>query len=291
MIITRIIGGLGNQMFQYAVGRALSISRRLPLYLDISSYRHYRRHQGFELQCVFNCNASLASTKDVYSVLGWRAMPIIKNLISRIDFSILHTDSFVVEPHLHYWPGICNVPDRVYLQGYWQSEKYFSDTASVIRSDFTFKQPMSAVNAAWAKKISSCISVSLHIRRGDYASHARTYVTHGLCSLDYYHAAVGYVAERTREPEFFVFSDDISWARDNLKLNYRCHYLDHNQGKESYNDMRLMSLCRHHIIANSTFSWWGAWLNPCEEKIVVAPARWFASGARIDLIPEGWVQI
>lgn len=136
-------------------------------------------------------------------------------------------------------------------------------------------------------------AVSLHVRRGDYVSDARTHAAHGLCSIDYYRAAVRYIIDRVEAPEFFVFSDDIAWARGNLDISHPCHYLDHNRGAESYNDMRLMSLCHHHIIANSSFSWWGAWLNPRDDKIVVAPARWFASGNRRldDLFPPGWVTL
>ena len=135
MIITHIIGGLGNQMFQYAVGRTLSIVRQLPLYLDISSYSRYTLHQGFELQHVFHCNAPLASAKEMYSVLGWRAAPVIKNLLPYFNFSPFRTNSFVIEPYFHYWLGIYEVPNKVYLQGYWQSEKYFDSISSIIRSD------------------------------------------------------------------------------------------------------------------------------------------------------------
>lgn len=135
--------------------------------------------------------------------------------------------------------------------------------------------------------------MSLHVRRGDYVSDARTHATLGVCSLDYYRAAVRYIADHVEAPEFFVFSDDIAWAQANLELGHPCHYVDHNRGAESYNDMRLMSLCRHHIIANSSFSWWGAWLNPRADKVVVAPARWFAGGNRVvdDLFPPGWVRL
>jgi hypothetical protein len=115
----------------------------------------------------------------------------------------------------------------------------------------------------------------------------------GPCSLDYYRSAARHVAERVATPEFFVFSDDIAWARDNLDIAFPCHFIDDNRGMESYNDMRLMSLCRHHILANSSFSWWGAWLNPRADKIVVAPGRWFVGGERRvdDLVPQGWVTL
>lgn len=293
MIIASIIGGLGNQMFQYAAARALALARGLPLRLDVSGFDGYGLHQGFELQRVFCCDVQLATAEDVRKMLGWRAAPVVRRILARPSLAALRGKAFIVEPHFHYWPGIRDVPAGSYLLGYWQSEKYFEDAAAQIRTDFTFRLPMSEVNTAWAERIGRCAAVSLHVRRGDYVSNARTHAAHGVCSLDYYRAAVRHVAGRVKSPEFFVFSDDIDWARDNLDIGHPCHYIDHNRGVESYNDMRLMSLCRHHILANSSFSWWGAWLNPRTDKLVVAPSRWFAGGGRRvdDLFPNGWVTL
>lgn len=293
LIISRIIGGLGNQMFQYAAGRALAIARGLPLHLDVAGFDGYGLHQGFELQRVFDCQAAIASAAEVRAVLGWRAAPALKRILARPVLAALRGPAFIVEPHFHYWPGIRDVPATAYLQGYWQSEKYFADVADDLRADFAFRQPLSEANAAWAERIGRCAAVSLHVRRGDYVSDARTHAAHGVCSLDYYRGAARQIAGRVDAPEFFVFSDDVAWARDNLDIGHPCHYLDHNRGAESHNDMRLMSLCRHHVLANSSFSWWGAWLNPRADKVVVAPARWFASGERRvdDLFPQGWVTL
>ena len=134
--------------------------------------------------------------------------------------------------------------------------------------------------------------MSLHVRRGDYANNPSALSTHGLCSLDYYREAVNHIAEKVKEPHFFIFSDDMDWAVDNIRIKFPCEYIDHNKGPGSSEDMRLMSLCRSHIIANSSFSWWGAWLNPDPTKIVVAPKRWFARNVETpDLIPDGWVRI
>lgn len=293
MIIANIIGGLGNQMFQYAAGRALALVRGQTLRLDISGFAGYELHQGFELKRIFQCEAEIASAEDVRSILGWQAMPAIKRILVRPGFGALRGRGFVVEPHFHFWPGIRSVPDSAYLQGYWQSEKYFGDVTHTLRADFAFRQPMSEINIAWADRIGRCEAVSLHVRRGDYVSNPLTHATHGVCALDYYSAAVRHVARCVEKPEFFVFSDDIAWARDNLDISFPAHYIDHNRAEESYNDMRLMSLCQHHILANSSFSWWGAWLNPRPDKVVVAPARWFANGNRSvdDLLPEGWVRL
>lgn len=291
-IISQIIGGLGNQMFQYAAGRALSILRGMPLYLDVSGFTGYGLHQGFELDRVFSCPVTLAEPQDVRAVLGWQSSRFARRIFARPALRFLRNHHFMVEPHFHYWPGICNVPLPNYLMGYWQSERYFSDVAQTIRTDFTFRQPMSSRNLEFAEKIGAVNAVSLHVRRGDYVSDPRTTATNGVCPVSYFDTAIRYISARVTAPHFFVFSDDMEWVRANLHIDHPRHYVDHNRGSESYNDMRLMGLCRHHIIANSSFSWWGAWLNPCEDKIVIVPQRWFANDNDVkDLFPPGWTAL
>lgn len=292
MIVSHIIGGLGNQMFQYATGRALSLLRGQPLRLDVSGFSGYGLHQGFELQRVFNCQTAIATEADVRGILGWQVSPGIRRIVRRSGMAAFRRKGLIVEPHFHYWPGIKNVPRDCYLTGYWQSERYFADVAHTIRGDFTFRQPLSGHNLEISQEIGAGNAVSLHIRRGDYASNAKTQATHGVCPLTYYEAAVRYIAERDKASHIFIFSDDIALVKDNLKMDFPCQYVDHNHGMESYNDMHLMSLCRHHIIANSSFSWWGAWLNPDVGKIVVAPKKWFANENKVeDLFPHGWVTL
>lgn len=292
MIISHIIGGLGNQMFQYAAGRALSLECGVPLRLDVSGFAAYGLHQGFELERIFNCAIEIADEADVRSILGWQYSPVIRRVVSRPGMAALRRKGFVIEPHFHYWHGIKDVPGDCYLAGYWQSEKYFSKVAEQIRDDFTFRPPLKNQNAGLAKKITRSNAVSLHVRRGDYAKNPKTTATHGLCSLDYYRAAIRHIADRVEQPCFFIFSDDITWVKDNLKIDFSCQYVEHNHGAESYNDMRLMSLCHHHIIANSSFSWWGAWLNLNPDKIVIAPENWFANDTNTqDLIPQSWVRL
>ena len=276
-------------MFQYAVGRSLSLSRGEPFKMDISRFPGYKLHHGFELQRVFNCNAEIATDMEVRSTLGWQGEPTIRRILARPRMERLRRDAFVVEPHLHYWAGINNVPQDCYLMGYWPSEKYFQTQSSLIRADFTFKQKPSCRNSDLARHLAQVNAVSLHMRRGDYVNNPKTNATHGVCSLDYYQIAIQYVSDRVEQPYFFIFSDDIVWVKNNLKINFPHQVVDHNHGIESYNDMRLMSLCRHHIVANSTFSWWGAWLNPSPDKIVVAPKRWFAKEMNtMDLAPQDW---
>lgn len=292
MIFSYLLGGLGNQMFQYAAARALSLAKGVPLRLDVSGFAGYGLHQGFELPRVFECMPEIATEREVHTLLGWRSSSVARKILMRPSLAMLHGTRLVVEPYFHYWQGIERVSDNCYLVGYWQSERYFSGIAETVRADFAFRQPLSRENTELAERIGRAAAVSLHIRRGDYASNPKTNAAHGLCSLEYYREAVMYMAERVECPEFFIFSDDIAWAKSNLKIDFPCWYVDHNQGAASYNDMRLMSLCRHHIIANSSFSWWGAWLNPHPDKSVVAPRKWFANGNDVkDLFPAGWVSL
>ena len=294
MIVSQVIGGLGNQMFQYAAGRALSLQRDQPFKLDISRFSDYGLHQGFELQRIFNCPVELASEAEVRDILGGLFVFAFRRWLMHPSMSVLRPKSLVVEPHFGYWDGINNIPTDSYLVGYWQTEKYFSKIAEVLRSDFTFRSKLDSENAGWAERMErSSAAVSLHVRRGDYATNPKTKATHGICSLEYYRTAISFIAERVKAAEFFIFSDDMPWIQANLRVEFPCHYVTHNREKNSYNDMRLMSLCHHHIIANSSFSWWGAWLNPRPDKIVIAPTPWFEDNRlrTEDLLPARWITV
>jgi len=293
MIISNINGGLGNQMFQYAAGRALSLERCDSLRVNVSDFAGCNLHNGFELKRIFNCAAEMAGEADMRGILGWQSSSCIRRIILRPSMAVFRRKEFVCEPHFHYWPEINHVPRDSFLVGYWQSEKYFKTYASAVRADFTFTPPLTDVNAELSEQIARVNAISLHVRRGDFLSNPVNMNKHGVCPLNYYKEAISYIAERVEAPHWFIFSDDMDWVRKNLKIDSPCRHVVHNSGPESYNDMRLMSLCRHHIIANSSFGWWGAWLNPGREKIVVAPKRWFNDYAADtgDLLPEGWVAL
>ncbi|MFA6013856.1 MAG: alpha-1,2-fucosyltransferase [Gallionellaceae bacterium] len=292
MIISYILGGIGNQMFQYAAGRALALQIDQPFAVDLASFSNYSLHHGFELNRVFNLNVAVAEQSDVQAMLGWRAHPLAIKVLRRAVFSTLCGSKLVIEPHFNFWPGLLEKTDECYLFGYWQSERYFKAIESTLRKDFTFRTPLTGRNAELAIEIARGQTVSLHVRRGDYVSDAKTGKVMDVCSLDYYHAAINYIAARVSQPVFYIFSDDIAWVKQNLQLNSPAVYIEHNRQAESYRDMQLMSLCQHQIIANSSFSWWGAWLNSNAEKIVIAPKHWFVNGnSTEDLIPRAWVRL
>ena len=289
LIISNIIGGLGNQMFQYAAGRALAYEKNLKFRIDDSDYQNYNLH-NFELIKVFNLPVKLAEKADLSAILGWRSSKNVMRLLKNQNLSWLRGAHYIAEPHFNYWSDIVHVPISCYLLGYWQSEKYYKKIESQIRHDFKFKDNFSNFNNFLIEKIKSTNSISLHIRRGDYISNSVANSNHGVLPIDYYINSIEYITQRVTKPKFFIFSDDIDWVKSNLPIKFPFEYVEHNRGSQSFNDMRLISQCRHHIIANSTFSWWGAWLNPDPRKIVVAPRRWFANDRNIqDLFPQSWV--
>jgi len=185
------------------------------------------------------------------------------------------------------------LPDNIYLEGYWQSEKYFKHIESIIRNDFTYINETDSDNLKILNRIKGSESIAIHFRRGDYINNRKTNEVHGICSMEYYNSAVDYIAQKVSSPYFFIYSDDIEWVKRNLSIKYNKMFVDINTPEKASNDLRLISNCKHQIIANSSFSWWGAWLNQNPEKIVIAPKKWFMDEKRntSDLIPEKWIRL
>lgn len=291
MIILRLSGGLGNQMFQYAAGLALARRHGAELRFDLEWFEANRLHQGLELTRVFGLQLPVASPLDRRKVLGWFANPMLRRIFSRRQLAFLRPSRLVVEPHFHYWQRFENLPANVYLDGYWQSERYFAPIADEIRRTFQFFPSMDARSSDLAQKMAAETSVSLHVRRGDFFREQRVSRVHGVDLAGYYKKAVQALIERLAKPRFYIFSDEPKWVRQHLDIACASTIVDHNSGADSYRDMQLMSLCKHHIIANSTFSWWGAWLNPNPDKIVIAPRQWFNVSCfdTRDLYPPNWL--
>lgn len=291
MIVSRLVGGLGNQMFQYAFGCALAARHRTSFALDLRLYREYRRHGGFELGDAFEVPEGQASGRQLWKLLGWRA-PL--GVLRRLESNRLRTlrgPRFYRQEGTVFDPAVRHLPGGCYVSGYWQSERFFEDYQGLVRQRFTFATDGEGGDDALARKIRSCTAVSVHIRRGDYLVDPATLAVHGLLPVEYYSAAFANISRVVDRPTFFLFSDDMDWVRAALPAPPQAVYVD--RGQRSFDDLRLMSLCRHHIIANSSFSWWGAWLNPRPEKLVIAPRQWFASvqfDSR-DQCPKDWVRL
>lgn len=202
-----------------------------------------------------------------------------------------YKDNPIYEPHFNYWDKFHNQAKDAYLIGFWQSEKYFSNMEQILRKEFRFSKQPSGLNAEIADKICQNNAVFLHIRRGDYVSHPDVAKFNGTCDQAYYERALSIVADKVSEPILYVFSDEPEWVRQNMHFPFPSTIIDHNGPDDAHEDLRLMSLCRHAIIANSTFSWWGAWLIDSEDKVVVAPRKWFADPNidTSDVIPDRWI--
>lgn len=295
MIITKLIGGLGNQMFQYAAGRRAAYVNNTNLKLDITGYENQKGITPREYMLnIFNIKENFATFDDVQRLKG-SGRNFFAKYLPKLTKRIVpyYKQPYVKQKCFHFNPNILKVGKNTYLDGTWQSEKYFEDIEKIIRNDFTYKFEPSPKNKKLIYQIVNSSSISIHVRRGDYNSDYKTRKFHGLCNLNYYYRAVSIMTRKIKASHFFVFSDDPNWVRKNFHLKYPFSIIDHNFQKNDYEDLRLMGLCKHNIVANSSFSWWGAWLNQNSSKIIIAPKKWFkdSSVSIKDLIPRSWIKI
>ena len=288
MIVVKLKGGLGNQMFQYAYGRALSLSYNKKLLLDLSSYPdEYGR--DYELEA-FNIDASLLN-RNILKALSYLSKYRRTASFLGCFFSFFKW-SFIVEKE--YQSELILKSKNLFLNGYWQSEEYFKDIRNTLLNDFSLKKNVDERNSVVIREIEASESVSIHVRRCDYVNDFKTRSIHGACSLDYYKKAVNYVKKKVETPTFFIFSDDPEWTSKNMPFDGKKRFISGNSGNNGSIDLYLMSKCKHNIIANSTFSWWSAWLNENRNKIIVSPEKWFAEediNRRCKIIPSSWVKI
>ena len=283
MIYARLLGGLGNQMFQYAAGRALADHLGTDLALD-------RRALGtgrFVRDDGLGHFANLRVTKPAHLPPAKSESPLRYALWRKFG----RKPCFHREGGLGFDSSFFDLPDHTYLHGYWQSERYFGGDHTRLRHELTLTTPLGPENQKMAARIkATAMPVSLHVRRGDYAASG----AYAACGPAYYRDAVGAIAKQSGAPlTVFVFSNDPNWARTHLDLGVETVVVDINGEGDGHFDLHLQSLCAHHVIANSTFSWWGAWLNPSPDKIVVAPKDWFAPGQpqNPDICPDRWLRL
>lgn len=278
MRLIKVTGGLGNQMFIYAF--YLRMKKRFPkVRIDLSDMVHYKVHYGYEMHRVFNLpHTEFCINQPLKKVIEFL---FFKKIYERKQ----DPDSLRAFEKKYFWP-------LLYFKGFYQSERFFADIKDDVREAFTFdKRNANERSLRLLEQIGSdANAVSLHIRRGDYLLPKHWETTGSICQLSYYQNAIAEMNQRINHPSYYVFSDDIPWVRENLPLE-NVVYVDWNKGEDSWQDMMLMSCCRHHIICNSTFSWWGAWLNPREDKIVIAPNRWFRHCETPNIYPAGWLTV
>jgi hypothetical protein len=261
----KLQGGLGNQLFQYAYGRSLELSGK-KIILDNSFYNGSKSKTDTARD--FKLNNFSIETKAKFLNRKYFTLELFKKILAKLNLA---------------------------KDGFYQSEKYFKNIESNIRKEFTLKNPLSQESKIWQEKINNTNnSISLHIRRGDYVEDKKTNAFHGSCDLEYYKKGLGEIKKliKNENIEIFIFSDDPNWAKENLNFTYPTFFVSDEQIPD-YEEMYLMSLCKNNIIANSTFSWWGAWLNRNPNRIVVGPKQWFTNKTsdELEILPKEWVQI
>ena len=311
MIIVKIIGGLGNQMYQYAMGRHLAELNSTILKLDATSFEAYRLHR-YAL-CHFNIQEHFATVEEIYALKRKRwfreseTLASIKRklmIIPKTSDKFYLNNTYVYVKPFFYDPDIINLRGHIYLEGSWQSYQYYQPIREILLREFTVKYPPNEQNKRITEQIRSTQSIGIHIRRGDKANDPTTNSVHGTCSKEYYNKAVECILQRVENPVFFVFSDDCGWAKKNLRIQAPLLFVDHNNASNCFEDLRLMSCCKHNIIANSSFSVWAAWLNMNEQKIVIGPSNHYSPAwkrkleeaipdpeKREHLMPETWIKL
>jgi hypothetical protein len=288
MITVRLSGGLGNQMFQYALGRRLSLDRSVPLALDLGLFGN-EAPQDTPREYALHCFALDARVPKVHLRL-----PVPKN---RAELGILLVrEKLRLAPRVirqegaGFDPAVMAAQDGALLIGFFQSERYFAPIADTIRADFRLAVPLTATSEQLRTEIVTApTSISLHVRRGDYVTNPHASRFHGTMDDGYYQRALDRIG--ASNARVFVFSDDPDWCAAELNLGLPMTVID-GAGRPPVEDMLLMSTCDHHVLANSSFSWWGAWLDPAPGSVVVAPARWaIDENANFsDIYAEGWVR-
>ena len=284
-IITNIIGGLGNQMFQYAAGYVLAQKTGLDLKLDLNDY-NLIGDKRFELEKTFGLQILKANKVDIKNIIGNDGNLYIRRFINKLGLS----KNFLKEKPYTFNENFLNVKDSIYLDGYWQNYNYFLKDKLKIKQQFNFTCLSNKERELFFEKYRDRSCVSLHIRKGDYINKKNIKIFFPLDDK-YYTEALNIIKGKIKNPYFFIFSDDLEWVNSNINLNninYKIVPPSLIVGK----DMALMSLCDHHIIANSTFSWWGAWLNFSKNKIVVTPKNWLNSNIQpAGLNCSSWIAI
>lgn len=276
MRLIKMTGGLGNQMFIYAL--YLQMKKRFSsVQIDLSDMVHYKVHHGYEMNRIFN----LPKTE---FCINQKLKKVLEFLFFKTILERKQNGSLKAYTKKYIWPFI-------YFKGFYQSEKYFSEIKDEIRQAFTFN--LNIANAQSLEMMRQIDAddkaVSLHIRRGDYLQPKHWESIGCVCQLPYYQNALSELEKRIPNPSYYVFSDDIDWVKENIPLE-NATYINWNKGEDSWQDMMLMSHCRNHIICNSTFSWWGAWLNPRKDKVVIIPEKWFNHSEAPYIYPDGWIK-
>jgi hypothetical protein len=293
VIVVRLLGGLGNQLFQYAAARRLAMRHGTEVLLDLGWFgvQQLRSPDIALLRIVAReapGSALLRGVPPRWTGPG-RVTRFRAGVSSRLGGWHLQAERL---PGV-FDPRLLAAPDDSQLVGYWQSERYFADIAPTLRAELVPKAPLSDAAAAVKAEITATGGVSVHVRRGDFASNPEAHRAHGVCPPEYYQAALAHLDARLGSPPYFVFSDDPAWARETVDHAHARHVSTASGDLPAHEELHLMAACRSHVIANSSFSWWGAWLGDHPDKLVVAPRKWFADPTlrSDDIVPPSWLRL
>ena len=293
MIVVNFEGGLGNQMFQYAAAFALANTLETELKCTVDLLASHRTKRTYELRDVFGVEVDVASPRELSMLLG----PLctnkqVRRFLAKPPAAFLRSKKFISDDYLIF---VDNLADRCiaggYLHGFWQSEEYFEGSKHTIRSCFTFPAFENDTDQSIVSEMKDCYSIGVHVRRGDYLTSAKTNSLHNVLPLSYYRSAINRLAKEQPYTKLFVFSDDPEWAEQHIEpLSEHTHIISHNQGNSAFRDMQLLSLCDAVVMANSSFSWWAAWLNNKITKRIIAPKKWFSSERTSSnhIVPARW---
>jgi len=299
MIVVRLMGGLGNQMFQYAAGLRLAYRHQAELKLDLSflmdrTPRKNFAQRNFDL-VVFNFPILRASPKEIRQFRSLRPSGS-KNFLRRFANKLTRRH-YYFEHDLVYDPSVLELPDETYLEGYFQNESYFSDIEQMVRQRFRLvpdESKLPGTTRRLADEIRADDAVCLHVRRTDYVTNPSTNRYHGVCSLDYYERGLTKLQSLAVSGRIFVFSDDEAWCRENFRDTSQFQIVgNEHAGPRASTHLWLMTLCRHFLIPNSSFSWWAAWLSENPGKIVLRPSQWLQAPELfdVDICPPPWIKI
>jgi len=292
-VVVALSDGLGNQLFQYAAARAISLRAGIPLYLDLQNFELGDGYRQYMLGA-FRIVEQFADDALRRAFLGPRSTAQTRWWPQRLLDSLrpAHRRFCHWQTEWRFYPELLAVRCGCYLRGYWQSERYFADVADVLRSELVLRQLPQGNAAAVVRQIAACPnSAALHVRRGDYLA-PHTAGIHGVCGIEYYRAAVQHVRRTAGDVRWWIFSDDLQWVRREPFLSSLGQVVE-SDVQDPLGDFLAMRCCRHFVIANSTFSWWAAWLGERQGSVVVAPQRWFLDPTRDakDVVPKRWVQL
>lgn len=294
MIIVKLVGGLGNQMFQYAIGKHLSIHHKTILKIDKgilgNEFQKGVTPRKLDLQ-LLNTEINLASADEIESFTRLNRNRYVRGLMRY--FPSFFKKAFISESGYGFHANFLHFPVDTYLLGFWHCSKYFSSIRETLIKEFTPKSAVSENNNTYLNKIKESNSLGIHIRRGDYISNPSASKYHGVLDSSYYYEGVQLISSKQPNLHIFVFSDDAHWVIHNLQFNFPTTYVQNNNDDQSVFDFYLMSQCKHQIIANSTFSWWAAWLNQHIDKMVIAPKKWLSDKKQTwsSVYPEDWILI